>query len=295
MEATRAQEIDTEQAGLYEAGLKLAQRRGSLLEQLHHAVGDLRSHDGGRGRTRKVSWQLSDPEAVERGRTLLEQGRDNNLSMGAGFIFRTLGQLTEIHEEQRTTAARIFELERIYRADPWSRFFPVVSSPNGHIHSSMNCSTCYPTTGYKWIPSLSGLTMAEAVADQGEYLCSVCFPDAPVRWCRDRSEDRKAEAAAERERRAAAKLVKNLAEAEQFRGYNGDRVTTVAAARQAIRDAVEMRHYSGWNVPHRAYAVAAAEAARTAREVLLARGTGQDEIDTIVKNAERKQRKIWGA
>lgn len=64
----------------------------------------------------------------------------------------------------------------------WSRFFFVVSSAHGHIHSSMSCSTCRPTTGFAWQPSLSGLTEADAVKALGPKLCSVCYPSAPVEW-----------------------------------------------------------------------------------------------------------------
>ena len=63
----------------------------------------------------------------------------------------------------------------------WSRFYLVTSS-RGHIHSSMNCSTCQWTTTFAWLPTVSGLTEAEAVAEHGAILCSVCFPSAPVEY-----------------------------------------------------------------------------------------------------------------
>jgi len=72
-------------------------------------------------------------------------------------------------------------LEATYAARPWSRFFLVVNS-NGHIHSSMSCSTCRPTTVFSWLPTLSGLTERDAVDAHGPLLCSVCFPTAPVEW-----------------------------------------------------------------------------------------------------------------
>tara|TARA_Y100000310_G_scaffold310554_1_gene355928 strand:- start:109 stop:789 length:681 start_codon:yes stop_codon:yes gene_type:complete len=69
--------------------------------------------------------------------------------------------------------------------DGWSRFFAVAG---GHIHSSMNCSTCNRVTSqsgqtftaFAWLPTLSGLTTADAIAAHGHTLCSVCFPNAPV-------------------------------------------------------------------------------------------------------------------
>lgn len=66
----------------------------------------------------------------------------------------------------------------------WSRFFLVVSS-EGHVHSSMHCSTCTNRTQFRWMPDQSGLTMDEAIAawdkrGSAEILCTVCFPNAPV-------------------------------------------------------------------------------------------------------------------
>jgi hypothetical protein len=57
----------------------------------------------------------------------------------------------------------------------WNRFFLVQ-----HIHSSMHCSSFRPTTRVGWLPDVSGLTEAEAVAAHGETLCTKCYPDAPV-------------------------------------------------------------------------------------------------------------------
>jgi hypothetical protein len=61
----------------------------------------------------------------------------------------------------------------------WSRFFMV---PGGHIHSSGNCHTLRYDTDVRWLPTLSGLTEADAVEEHGEILCSHCFPTAPVAW-----------------------------------------------------------------------------------------------------------------
>lgn len=74
----------------------------------------------------------------------------------------------------------------------WSRFFLVTSS-QGHIHSSTGCSTCLPTTRFGWLPSVSGLTEKEAVEQHGERLCSVCFPSAPVQWTEGHWAKKKAE------------------------------------------------------------------------------------------------------
>lgn len=70
------------------------------------------------------------------------------------------------------------------RRGGWSRFFHVTNS-NGHIHHSMHCSTCFPTTRYAWLVEMSGQSEEEALqglGKAGHVLCSVCFPNAPVEW-----------------------------------------------------------------------------------------------------------------
>lgn len=69
-------------------------------------------------------------------------------------------------------AARALDTE-LYEG--WARFFMVQ-----HIHSSASCSSFRPTTRVGWLPSVSGLTEAEAVAEHGSTLCTICFPSAPV-------------------------------------------------------------------------------------------------------------------
>lgn len=73
-----------------------------------------------------------------------------------------------------------------YRSRPWSRFYLVTSS-NGHIHSSDSCQTCGPRTQFVILADASGQTEAEAIAerdkrDSAALLCTVCFPNAPVKW-----------------------------------------------------------------------------------------------------------------
>jgi hypothetical protein len=57
----------------------------------------------------------------------------------------------------------------------WTRFFLVK-----HIHRSEYCSSFRPTTRVGWLPEVSGLTEAEAVAQYDETLCTKCFTTAPV-------------------------------------------------------------------------------------------------------------------
>ena len=74
--------------------------------------------------------------------------------------------------------------DQFSRRGGWSRFWLVTSS-QGHIHSSGSCSTCHkgrkPTT-FALVCDLSDSTEVEAVDLFGAALCSVCFPDAPVEF-----------------------------------------------------------------------------------------------------------------
>lgn len=88
-------------------------------------------------------------------------------------------------DERAALMAQVYLLEAEYnRRGGWSRFFLVTSS-QGHIHSTTACSTCHTyrsSASFGWLPEVSGKTEAEAVAAHGETLCSVCFPSAPVAW-----------------------------------------------------------------------------------------------------------------
>jgi hypothetical protein len=81
--------------------------------------------------------------------------------------------------EARTAVS---EIDDLYNAKPWSRYWLVTSS-DGHIHRSCHCHTCnkgLKRTGFALTPSLSGKQASEAVAALGPALCTACFPEAPV-------------------------------------------------------------------------------------------------------------------
>lgn len=110
-------------------------------------------------------------------------------------------------------------LEAEYEArGRWTRAF-LVNNTSGHVHSSMSCSSCFPTTAYKWVTDLSGATEAEIIDAAGWRACTVCFPDAPVealkgetRLLSDEDVD-KAARKAERDAATAAKKAKAAADA----------------------------------------------------------------------------------
>lgn len=125
--------------------------------------------------------------------------------------------------------AEPFEAE-FDRRGGWTRAFLVLTSGRGHVHRSMNCTTCYPTTQFSWITAYSGADEAAIVTAAGEDACTVCYSTAPA-TPRDRSmwapEEHEREAARlEREdakaKRAAAKAAKAIAtpDGEPLRVFN---------------------------------------------------------------------------
>jgi hypothetical protein len=99
------------------------------------------------------------------------------------------------------------------RRGGWTRAWKVLNS-NGHIHRSMDCGTCYPTTEFGWLPQVSGSTEDEIVTLAGEGACTICYPSAPcigpnTLYTATEVADREAKAA-EREVKRAAKAAKSL-------------------------------------------------------------------------------------
>ena len=56
-------------------------------------------------------------------------------------------KVEELQIEYKKISEEIRKLNAIYYQDPWTRAFLVINS-NGHVHSSMDCNTCFPTTRY---------------------------------------------------------------------------------------------------------------------------------------------------
>jgi hypothetical protein len=117
----------------------------------------------------------------------------------------------------------IGKLNAIYDQDPWTRAFLVLAS-NGHVHSSMDCSTCFPTTRYNWLIQYSNDDEATIVEDAGKDACTICYPSAPAdvlnRPSRIVTADKvaKAQAKAERDAKREAKLAKEKADAPTASG-----------------------------------------------------------------------------
>ena len=104
----------------------------------------------------------------------------------------------------------ITEIEKLYTG--WSRAF-LVHNANGHVHASMNCSTCFITTQYIWLPNLSGEDRMKIAELAGESACSVCYPDAPSEYFLRKSQledPKKVQAREEREAKKQKRDAKAL-------------------------------------------------------------------------------------
>lgn len=287
-----AVEVDTKLAELYVERNKLVDEIGRLADRVHYIANDSRRG----GRFASGPWVMSYAEALE----------------AAQASAQPWDKLDQVLAEKAAAETRILEIldeEKPLHADfvehRWPRFFLVTSS-KGHIHSSLNCSTCYPQTTYRWLPGLSGLDMAAAVEQEGEILCSVCFPDAPVAWTEGVSKvtlEERAERDAAKAERAAKKLAKALmpdgepliirlhdeGRIDRHRSWQFD---TLYSAKQWLTDAASLnRGYpretlDGIAETHPSYPhlvifeVAAAVAAKTG-----------DTIDEVIVAADKRARK----
>lgn len=115
------------------------------------------------------------------------------------------------------------ELDAIYDQDPWTRAYLVVSS-DGHVHSTRDCSTCFPQTRYAWLIQYSNDDEKTIVEDAGEDACTVCYPSAPAevlnRPSRIVTADKiaKAKAKEERDAKKAERIAKEKANAPTASG-----------------------------------------------------------------------------
>lgn len=83
--------------------------------------------------------------------------------------------------DAKTLEARPYEAEFKARGG-WTRAF-LTTSANGHVHSSMQCSTCNRegnVTRFAWMTDYSGADEKTIVEDAGERACTTCYPSAPV-------------------------------------------------------------------------------------------------------------------
>jgi len=138
-------------------------------------------------------------------------------------IEKAIGKIAVIKSEISAVNVEIAKLNKIYNQDPWTRAFLVLAS-NGHVHSSMDCNTCFPTTRYNWLVQYSNDDENTIVEDAGQDACTICYPSAPAevlnRPSRIVTADKvaKAQAKAERDAKKVARIAKEKANAPTASG-----------------------------------------------------------------------------
>jgi hypothetical protein len=156
---------------------------------------------------------MSDTEAVDAARRMLASGepvfRGTELADNLAGIDAADAEIADLDER-----AGVLEAE-FERRGGWSRAF-LVYGDDGHVHSSMHCSTCNragKATRFAWMTDYSGADEADIVADAGWRACTVCYPSAPVgdertlptrMFTRD-EQDKAADRAAREQKRASAR------------------------------------------------------------------------------------------
>lgn len=186
-------------------------------------------------------------------------------------------------DEVEETVAEMAPLEAQYATQRWTRAFVV---PGGHVHSSMNCSTCYPTTEFGWVVEMSDSTQAEIIEAAGSRACTVCYPNAPVDAPAGRIfHATELEAEQARQKRAAKKAAaddKKVANAiGPHRTSDRELISTVHQAKAYLTDGFEW----GWN--HPSYS----QEDRDAIAVLLAAKLGttpENELEAATKRSKNR-------
>jgi len=82
-------------------------------------------------------------------------------------------------EDKNAVLQVVKDLDAQYEG--WNRCFWVQNS-NGHIHKSMDCVSCYPSTRFAWLPDWSDRDEMEIIKAAGEKACSICYPNAPSEY-----------------------------------------------------------------------------------------------------------------
>lgn len=166
------QELDTELAANYEAHRAARQSHAFALDSLHHAANDRKNYTG---RGRQSAWGMTDAAALAAATATAAD--ETAMAYRREEAAKALAKLADVEATLKGLAAEAAPLHAEYARRPWPRFFLVE-----HVHSSTSCHTLRPTTKYAWLPTLSGMTEADAVAAHGALLCTHCYPTAPVEW-----------------------------------------------------------------------------------------------------------------
>lgn len=184
--------------------------------------------------------------------------------------------------------------EAEYASRPWTRAWKV-TNVGGHIHRTMACQTCFPTTQFGWLPQVSGLPEAEIVELAASAACTICYPSAPVDKPTQLFTKSEQEAQAEREAKAAAKIERERKRLEKAILPDGsdllvqtdsrwpERIKTLVAARTWLTDAAWWSEARGSHPSYPPQAVAQVAEAVAAKE--------SKSVEQVLAEAEKRAKK----
>jgi hypothetical protein len=206
-------------------------------------------------------------------------------------------KIASVREKIFKVGNEILDLNAIYDQDPWTRAFLVLAS-NGHVHSSMDCSTCFSTTRYNWLVQYSNDDENTIVEDAGQDACTVCYPSAPAdvlnRPSRIVTADKvaKAQAKAERDAKKVARIAKEKANAPTASGEfliykEGKYTRVIKTERSAIIEWADLQ----WKIEREIvthYFNGEAHSAESIQEQKDAKAFAQEIADLIARNLADK-------
>jgi len=190
-------------------------------------------------------------------RTIADQATAPAHRQNAGRLTAALKAEAAAEQAIPPLQERLDPLRAEYRQRGWTRYF-LVQNIGGHVHASMQCSSCRRGTRYAWLTGQSGMSAEDLIDLAGEDACTVCFAEAPVDRLRQPSRlttpERVAAAAGRQERadKSAALTLKRSAariahpDGAPIRLGKWDRIETVHAAwGRAVGDRVTLASLSG--------------------------------------------------
>lgn len=204
-------EIDTVLYDLYLQQHKARYKVSTTAEAVHRAAKDKRVYG------RRAHWKMTTAQAIDAATCIAENDDQSYYRRQAtealnGYT-EARAALAAIHAEQATIGSEFT------RRGGWTRAY-LVTNGNGHVHSSMTCSTCNrgeQATSFEWMVDYSDQPETVIVADAGWRACTRCFPTAPIGDAESlptkmfSAEDKtKAQAKTEREGKKAAALARKI-------------------------------------------------------------------------------------
>lgn len=270
-------EIDAVLAENWTDQARARQRISAAADAIRRAAGQRRVGYGLEAR-----WSGDLNEAI--GRTHYEADNAEKDYERAGAS-RLLAELEERRTDLDALCAAAYPYEAEYSERGWTRYF-LVANTGGHVHRERSCSTCFATTEFNWLPSLSGCDESAMVAEYGELGCTVCFPDAPsMSGFGDGTSALARYSAAEKAERVAAKAERAAAKAAKtfdppFRvsryGWAGDSTTelieTVHGAKTQLKKYVDDSAPGAWHGQQRMDEALVAREIATLTQALASKG-----------------------